>query len=156
MLRFLFPYTNYPAVVDVVLVVIRMLFGGLLLWHGMTKIINFESLVMSFPNPIGLGHRLSLYLVIFAEVFCSVGVIFGAFYRLALIPIIISMGIAFFVVHHGQPFASKELALVFMIMFVLMFVLGAGRYSLDNIIAALSHSKNAAIENQVNVVAEDK
>ena len=145
MLRFLFPYKSYPASVNIMLVVLRLLFGGLLMWHGLTKIADFESLLGSFPDPLGIGTRMSLYLTIFAEVFCSVGVIWGAFYRLALLPIIFAMAIALLVVHRGQPLAARELALVFEAMFVLLFIMGAGRYSLDNIIATLLHPESVAI-----------
>ena len=72
------------------------------------------------------------------------GVIFGAFYRLALIPIIFSMCVAFLVVHRGQPFAAKELAFIYLVVFVVLFVMGAGRYSLDNVIATLLHRENVA------------
>lgn len=127
------------------LLVLRLLFGILLLWHGMIKMSNFDSLVATFPDPLGLGRNVSLYMTIFAELFCSVGVIFGALFRLALVPIIVAMGVAFFVVHHGQAFVAKELALIFLAMFVLMFVMGAGSYSLDNVIATLIHRDSVAM-----------
>ena len=145
MLQFIFPFKNFSTPESVLLLVLRLLFGLLLMWHGLTKMSNFESLVATFPNPIGLGSRLSLYMIIFVEVFCSVGVIFGAFFRIALIPMIFSMCVAFLVVHHGQPFAAKELAFIYLVVFVVLFVMGAGRYSLDNVIATLLHKERAAI-----------
>ena len=135
MLQFLFPLKNFSTPESVLLLILRLLFGALLMWHGLTKMSNFESLVDTFPNPLGLGSRFSLYMIIFVEVFCSVGVIFGAFYRLALIPMIFSMCVAFVVVHRGQPFAAKELAFIYLV---------AGKYSLDNIIATLLHRENVA------------
>ena len=144
MLHFLFPFKNFSTPESVLLLILRLLFGLLLMWHGLTKMSNFESLVGAFPNPLGLGSRFSLYMIIFVEVFCSVGVIFGAFCRLALIPIIFSMCVAFVVVHRGQPFAAKELAFIYLVIFVVLFVAGAGRYSLDNIIATLLHKENVA------------
>lgn len=144
MLEFLFPYKSYSTQMSVLILALRLLFGLLLMWHGLTKIVNFESIVENFPNPLGLGSKLSLYLTIFAEVFCSVGVIMGAFYRLALMPIIFSMGVALIVVHHGDSFAAKELAGVFFAVFVMIFVTGAGRYSLDNFLAAMIHDHDAA------------
>ena len=107
MLRFLFPYKVYPKSVSLMLLCLRVLFGGLMMWHGILKIENFVSLVDNFPNPIGLGSRFSLYLAIFAEVICSAAVIVGAFYRLALIPLICTMGVAMIIVHNGQSFAAK-------------------------------------------------
>ena len=59
----------------------------------------------------------------------------GAFYRLALIPMIFTMCIAFFVIHGADPFAVKELALVYLAIFVLMYIAGPGNYSVDRLIA---------------------
>ena len=58
----------------------------------------------------------------------------GAFYRLALLPIIFSMCVILFAVHRGGGFSTLELPLIFLVMFVMMFIAGAGRFSLDNII----------------------
>ena len=46
---------------------------GLLLFinHGLDKIRHFGNLEYSFPDPFHIGHRWSLVLVVFAEVFCS-------------------------------------------------------------------------------------
>lgn len=144
-LSLLFPYKNYSVSMSVLVLVLRLLFGGLMLWHGVSKIENFEELVVGFPNPLGLGHRLSLCLVIFAEVFCSVAVIVGAFFRLALLPLIFSMCVAMFIVHNGQSFAAKELAVIFLVIFVVLIFVGAGRFSLDNIIAARLYKERTAI-----------
>ena len=88
MLAFLFPYQPLPRRYNLALLILRLLFGGLLMWHGVSKVMMFEELSASFPDPIGFGGQLSLYLTIFVEVVCSVAVIFGAFYRLALMPIL--------------------------------------------------------------------
>lgn len=145
MLHILFPYKTYSDSVSLMLLVLRLLFGGLMLWHGVTKIENFDGLVGVFPNPLGLGSRLSLYLAIFAEVFCAAAVIVGAFFRLALLPLIFSMCVAMVVVHNGQSFAAKELALIFLVMYVVLLFMGAGRFSLDNIIAVRLYRERTAI-----------
>ena len=134
-ISFLFPFKVYPRSVSVMLLAVRLLFGCLLMWHGMSKIANVESMANTFPNPLGLGHKMSFYLAVFAEVICSAAFILGAFYRLALIPMIVTMAVALFLVHRGQPFAVKELSLIYLVVFVLMYWMGAGSYALDNIIA---------------------
>ncbi|MBQ6581026.1 MAG: DoxX family protein [Alistipes sp.] len=144
-LSFLFPYQPLPTRYNLALLALRMLFGGLLMWHGVSKILALEGDPSSFPNPIGLGSTLSLYLVVFAEVVCAAAVIVGAFYRLALIPILVTMCVALFVAHHGQPFAAKELAFIYLILFALMYCMGAGRFSLDNIIAKRLYDSRLAI-----------
>lgn len=135
MLRFLFPTTRYTARGSLFLLALRMLFGTLLLWHGIAKLGDFAALSEIFPDPLGLGSRISLLLAIFAEVFCSIGFIVGAFYRLALIPMIFTMCVALFVVHGNDPFAVKELPAVYLAVFVLMYIAGPGGYALDRLIA---------------------
>jgi putative oxidoreductase len=77
---------------------------------------------------------LSFSLVIFAEVFCSVGFIMGALFRLCLIPMIVTMCVAFFVIHANDAFAAKELAFIYLVIFIIMFFTGAGKYSVDALI----------------------
>lgn len=102
-------------------------------WHS--KWSNFDTMSTMFPDPLGIGSSASLSLAIFGEVICSLGFIVGAFYRLALIPMIFTMCIAFFVIHGADPFAVKELALVYLAIFVLMYIAGPGNYSVDRLIA---------------------
>ena len=148
-LAFLFPYSNYSASMSMVLLLLRLLFGGLMLWHGITKIQNFEALVGDFPIPLGLGHRVSLFLAIFAEVFCAAAVILGMFFRLALLPLIFSMAVAFLIEHHGQVFAAKELAMIYLVVYVILFFTGPGRFSQDNIIAVRLYEERTAIANAI-------
>ena len=127
-LRFLFPTTRYTARASLFLLALRVLFGVLLLSHGIAKVDDFAALSEVFPDPLGLGSRISLTLAIFGELFCSVGFIVGAFYRLALIPMIFTMCVALFV-------AVKELAAIYLSVFVLMYISGPGNYALDRLIA---------------------
>ena len=102
-LRFLFPTTRYTARASLFLLALRVLFGVLLLSHGIVKLDDFAALSEVVPDPLGLGSRISLTRAIFGELFCSVGFIVGAFYRLALIPMIFTMCVALFVVHGDDP-----------------------------------------------------
>ena len=133
--KFLFPMKPDSTAVSLFLLALRVLFGGLLLMHGIQKLSNFSDMSATFPDPLGVGHTVSLCLAIFAELACSIGFIFGALYRLALIPMIFTMGVAFFVIHGNDPFALKELPFVYLIVFVLMFLIGPGKFSLDRLVA---------------------
>lgn len=134
-LTFLFPVKTYSTGDSWFLLALRILFGLLLLSHGIAKWSNFETLSATFPDPLGLGSRISLMLAIFGEVICSAGFIVGAFYRLALIPMIFTLCIAFFVVHGHDSFAVKELAFVYLTVFVLMYAAGPGNYALDSLVS---------------------
>lgn len=134
-IRFFFPSKPEGRDISLLLLSLRILLGVLLMTHGVQKWLNFAELSGSFPDPLGLGSSVSLGLAIFAEVICSLGFIFGAFYRLALIPMIFTMGMAFFVIHANDPFAVKELAFVYLVIFVIMYITGPGKYALDRFVA---------------------
>lgn len=92
-------------------------------------------LEQQFPDPLGIGSTFSLLLAISAEVLGSLAVMFGILHRPALIPMMFTMCVAIFSVHAGQPFAAKELAVLYLSVFVLLFISGPGRYSIDRMIA---------------------
>ena len=132
--KFIISDTPRKTMPSLLLLIARISFGLLFLSHGVAKWMAIEELSFTFPDPLGVGVTLSLSLVIFAEVFCSIGVILGALYRLCLIPMIFTMCIAFFVIHRSDAFAAKELALIYLIIFVLLFIAGPGRFSVDAMI----------------------
>ena len=108
--RFLFPSKPDGAAASTILLIVRIV----------------------FPDPLGIGSPLSLGLAIFGEMACSMAFIIGFLYRLAMLPMIFTMGVAFFVVHGSDPFAVKELAFVYLIVFVLMYIVGPGKFAVDH------------------------
>lgn len=117
--------------IDAGLLLIRVAAGGLMLLHGTPKLLNFSSRWHKFSDPIGLGPELSFILVVFAEFFCAVFVLVGAFTRLALIPLIINTLVIVFVAHGSDPISKKELAVFFLVAYTALFFTGPGKYSLD-------------------------
>lgn len=117
-----------------ILFVLRLIVGGLMLIHGIQKLDAYEALATTFPDPIGLGSTLSLQLAIFAELVCSLAVIAGFMFRLALIPIIFTMCVATFVVLGGAGWNAQELAVIYLLLALLLIVTGPGRWSLDALI----------------------
>ncbi|RAP32536.1 DoxX family protein [Candidatus Marinamargulisbacteria bacterium SCGC AG-410-N11] len=102
--------------------------------HGYPKYLNYAQSSVKFPDPLGIGSPLSLSLVIFAECVCAVLVSLGLFTRLALIPLIITMGIAFFIIHCDDPFTRKELSFMFLCGYGTLFFLGSGNYNLQRFV----------------------
>lgn len=110
----------------------RLYFGGFMaIAHGFPKLINYSAMSQQFPDPLGVGSAISLALVIFAELVCSLLVVVGFFTRLACIPLIITMFIAVFVIHGSDPFSVKELALLYLLGFTGIFIFGPGSLSLS-------------------------
>jgi putative oxidoreductase len=129
--------TNYNhQSLDFGLLILRVGFAAIILTHGWGKLsVVLSGAEIQFGDPIGLGMATSFYLAIFAEVFCAILVMLGLFTRLALIPLIITMAVACFVVHSADPFSKQEPSLMFLIAFVFLLFSGPGRFSIDSIIA---------------------
>ena len=119
---------------SVMLLAARIVFGTMYLSHGVAKWTVFNDAIEKFPDPLGLGATLSFWLVMFAEVVCSIGFILGALFRICLIPMIFTMCVALFVIHANDPLAVKEPALMYLTIFVLMYFSGPGRFSIDEIL----------------------
>lgn len=117
---------------DLGLLLLRLIAGGTLFTHGWMKLQNVMSGNMAFADPLGIGQAPSLYLTIFAEVVCSALIVIGLVTRIALIPPVITMIVAFFIVHAPDAFQVKELAFLYLTMFVTLFLTGPGSYSVDS------------------------
>ncbi len=116
------------------MLVLRLGVGLLMLTQsGMYKLTHFSELSAKFYNFLGMGDKASLMLVIFAEVFCSFFVILGLFTRLAVIPLIITMCVAFFGAHNGN-LQEGTAALLYMFAYFVLLLLGPGRVSVDGMI----------------------
>ena len=140
---FLFPQSlNGSKKASSLLLGMRIVFGLLLMMHGIQKWSSFDMLAGgAFPDPLGIGSATSVGLAIFAELFCSIAFIVGFLYRLSMIPMIFTMLVAFIFVHKGS-IAEGELAAVYLLLFVALYIAGPGKYSLDDCIArALKKNK---------------
>ena len=129
--RFLFPVKPDGTFISAILLIVRVVFGVMLMNHGIDKWANYQELSAVFPDPLGIGSPLSLGLAIFGELACSMAFIIGFLYRLAMIPMIFTMCVAFFIVHADDPFAVKELAFVYLVVFVLVYIVGPGKFAVD-------------------------
>jgi putative oxidoreductase len=118
---------------DLSLLLVRTSFSMLMFVnHGWPKVLNFEKVFSSFPDPLGVSAEVSYSLAVFAEVFCPVLIVFGLFTRFASIPLVITMGVAVFVVHGDDSFAKQELGLLYLVAFSMLLLSGPGKYSLDS------------------------
>jgi putative oxidoreductase len=117
------------------LLVLRAGFGlMMLLGHGWDKLIHFGQVREKFPDPIGLGPGISLALCVFAEVFCSALVTIGLLTRLALVPLIINMLVAVMVIHAADEWAKRELACVYLTVYIALMLTGPGMFALDRVL----------------------
>lgn len=119
--------------VSISLLILRIAAGSAMaINHGLKKISNFSEMASNgFADPFHIGSKASLGLTVFAELFCAVFIILGLMTKLASIPLIIAMCVALFVAHGGDFYGKGELAGVYLVIFLLLFLIGPGKYSID-------------------------
>ncbi|MFT4779985.1 MAG: putative oxidoreductase [Flavobacteriales bacterium] len=117
---------------DIAVLLLRLGFGLAMLPHGINKLDLFSNGFSSvrFADPIGIGSGATLILTLFAEILCSVLIVLGIRVKEATIPLMITMLVAIFIVHGGDPWAKKEMATLFLTGYLGIFFLGSGKYAL--------------------------
>jgi putative oxidoreductase len=121
-----------PYFLNLSILIVRILIGLTMLTHGTPKLMKFMGDgPMSFGDPLNIGPGPSLVLTVFAEVICAVLIILGLFTRPATIPLMITMAVAAFIVHKADGFAKQEMAMLYLIVFFVLFTTGGGKYSVD-------------------------
>ena len=123
-----------PAPADLGVLLLRVGTSVLMLQYGYAKLHNYLSGERGFADPIGIGEEATLVLAIFAEFFCSILLIVGLAFRLALIPLITTMLVAALIVHAQDPFDIREHSILFLIPYLTLLLTGPGRYSLDKVL----------------------
>ncbi len=119
--------------ISIAILILRVAIGGMMLTHGLGKLtMLFGDGSIQFPDPMGVGSTISLVLAVFAEVFCSLFLIFGFATRFSAISLSVTMSVAAFIVHANDGFATKEMALLYLLIYVAITIVGAGKYSVDN------------------------
>lgn len=131
----LFSYSFNPAYLDVFLLFARIAIGCLMLTHGLPKMSKMFAGNYEFADPIGLGQKASLIMTVLTEVVFSVLLIIGLFSRVALFGLIFTFAVIVLVVHGPDPLGDKETPILYLLFFVLLFVTGCGKYSLDYLIS---------------------
>jgi len=133
-MKSLFTLSFIPQSVDFGLLVLRLWLGlTMLLNHGLDKATHFSTMATKFP-PLVYNSQVSLGLVVFAEVGCSVLLIIGLLSRFASLVSAINMGVAFFVAHKASLAAgagSGELAFIYLAGYMALFFAGPGKLAAD-------------------------
>lgn len=113
------------------LALLRIVPSIFLLTHGYPKLLNLINGNTEFANPFGIGQAPTLFLAVIGEFICPLLLIIGFKTRWAAIPSAITMFVAAFMIHSADPFGVKEKALLFLVIFVAIMLLGPGKYSVD-------------------------
>ncbi len=135
MIKNIFNPGIYSQNINLVLLLLRIVAGIFMLTHGIGK---FEQLLgtspIQFPDPLGVGASTSLFLTVFAEVLCSLFLIFGLATRFAAFFLLFTMLVAAFIFHINDDFSKQELPLLYATMYFVLLISGAGKISVDKLI----------------------
>lgn len=122
---------------DIARLVLRLTVGIMMLFHGVEKIINGISGTKYLVTNSGLPEFLA-YGVYIGEVVMPILIILGVYARVASLVLAFNMLVAIFLAYgdslftlgkHGAP--SFELPFLYMIMSILIFMIGSGKYSIN-------------------------
>lgn len=126
---------NYvPLNKDLGLLLVRIVLGATMIYaHGWNKLINYQTKFHSFPDVIGIGNEASYILVTYFETIGALAVILGFYARFHALGLTITMFVGFVIAHNMNIVGgnSGEKALIYGIGFLLIFLNGAGKYSID-------------------------
>lgn len=131
--NFLFPHHFRGKGVSFFILLIRLFFGVMFFIHGLDKMMNFSELSDIYPNVLGFGSYMTLMITIFCEFCCSLFLMAGLLIRIMVLPMIAAMAVAFFDVHDAM-LPEGELSLIYMVVFIMLYLVGPGKYSIDYLI----------------------
>lgn len=120
-----------PLLKDIGLAFFRIAISAMMLTHGLPKFQKLISGTFEFGDPIGIGAAPSLFLAVVGEFICPLLIIIGFKTRLAAIPAAITMAVAAFIAHGADPFGTKEKALLYLVAFITIILVGPGKFGLD-------------------------
>ena len=131
--NFLFPQHFRGKGVSLLILILRLFFGVLFFIHGLGKMMNFSELSVTYPSVLGLGSYMTLMITIFCEFCCSLFMMAGLLFRIMVLPMIVAMAVAFFDIHDAL-LPEGELALIYLVVFVILYFIGPGKFSVDYLI----------------------
>lgn len=111
---------------------LRVFAAGFMLYgHGFSKIMKILNGDFAFVDPIGIGPEITLILAAFAEGVCAFLILIGCWTRFAALVLVVNMSVAAFVVHAADSFGTKEPALLYLLIFGIVLLLGPGKFAVD-------------------------
>lgn len=104
--------------------------------HGFGKVmtvINGFGDDFQFLNFLGLGPEISFILAALAEGVFAFFILIGFWTRLSSLILVINMAVAIFMFHipRGDAFGGFETAAMYLVAFIVIFLLGPGKFSVD-------------------------
>jgi putative oxidoreductase len=123
---------------DIAKLILRVSVGAMMLFHGFDKVINGIDGIKQLTVSAGFLEFLA-YSVFIGEVVVPIFILLGAYARAASLVLAFNMAVAIFLAYgnslfslgkHGAP--VFELPFLYLVMSILIFMLGSGKYAINN------------------------
>jgi putative oxidoreductase len=117
---------------NLALLLLRIVFCGAMIYgHGLGKLNKVIGGNLKFSDPIGIGEAPTLFLAVFSEFIAPIFILIGFKTKFFSFFPAVTMFVAAFVVHLGDPFSRMEKAILFLAVFIFFMISGPGKYSID-------------------------
>ncbi len=123
---------------DIAKLLLRLLVGGMMLFHGVHKIIDGISGVKHLTVKAGFPEFFA-YGVYVGEVVVPIFIILGLYARVASVFLALNMAMAIFLAYGGSLFYLGkqgapliELPLFYLVLSIVIFLLGSGKYGVNH------------------------
>lgn len=121
---------------DLGLLLLRLTIGGLMLFHGIHKLLYGVGFIGDMLSQMGLPSFIA-YGALAAELIASIMIIIGLWTRAAAVVFVGNMAVAILMVHIGQIFTvdamtggwSIELPMLYLLGGIVLCLTGAGKYA---------------------------
>ncbi|WP_420385290.1 DoxX family protein [Roseivirga sp.] len=131
MLKKLLKTGKHSSNINFGLLIFRVGVSAMMMTHGWGKFQKVLNGDFTFGDPLGIGVEASLILAAFAEFICSILIILGLTTRYAAVPLMITMIVAWRIAHGDDPFGTQEKSVFYLLSYLMIFITGPGKYSLD-------------------------
>ena len=128
-------FSPLPIWQETGLTLIRLVVGSFMIYHGFEvfdkqKMVDYTKWLsdLHFPSPLVMA-----YLGKGAELVAGIFLFLGFLTRLAIIPLAVTMLVICFGMGHGKIFMDDQHPFLFVLLFLVIFFTGPGKFSLDYI-----------------------
>lgn len=109
------------TILNIILLIIRVLVGGVLIWAAYIKLMNMDQTILNFNQYFGLNMTVA-WMVAIGELLTGLGLLFGIWTNIASFGAIIIMGGAVY-------YSNDPKAIMLLIGSIIIFLTGSGVYS---------------------------
>ena len=140
--------------INIGIFILRVCIAMLLIVHSCNLLSHLTERQDSFIELMGLNNPITIALALSAELICAILLLVGLGTRLILVPLIVTMSASILIVHQCNIFETGTTAFLYVTGFVVLFIIGAGKYSVDSFFS--TKEKTTEIPIETNNKREDR